>query len=254
MHRFFAPPGQWMDGRVVLDEDEGRHAVEVLRLRVGDTASVFDGAGRVAGIRLLSAGKRRVDCEILNERTVLGHRFELTLVQAIPKGKLLEWILEKSTELGVARIVPLLTERTVVHLEGAERERKRQKWERVVVEACKQCGQNWLPRVDVPVSIEEFLRRAPSGRAFVASLHPGAVPFGAALREGLPAAVSLLVGPEGDFTPSEMRRICAWGAQPVGFGETVLRVETAAVYGLSVLSHTARTFAENGVPPPTRPT
>ena len=143
----------------------------------------------------------------------------------------------------MARIVPLLSERTIVQLDIGEGERKCEKWERVVVEACKQCGQNWLPRVEAPLTTAQFLQTEPSCRAFVGSLHPGAVPFGEALRGGLPAKVAFLVGPEGDFTPAEMERFCAWGAQPVDLGEIVLRVETAAMYGLSVLSHTARSAA-----------
>lgn len=240
MHRFFAPPARWAWGRVSLDEAESRHAAEVLRLGVGDCVAVFDGAGRVAEMRLLSAGRRGVEGEIVREQRVSRNDFELTLVQAVPKGKLFEWILEKSTELGVRRIVPLLSERTVVQLGGDDRQHKLEKWERVVVEACKQCGQNWLPRVELPLSTAQFLQREPSSRAFIGSLHPGAVPFGTALREGLPKQVSFLVGPEGDFTPEEMERFCCWGAQPVDLGEIVLRVETAAMYGLSVLSHTAR--------------
>ncbi len=243
MHRFFAPPSQWAWGRVVLDEAEGRHAAEVLRLRVGDTASVFDGAGRVGELRFLGVGKRRVEGEIMQERLVPRPDFGLTLVQAVPKGKLFEWILEKATELGVTRIVPLLSDRTIVQLDGEEGERKREKWERVVVEACKQCGQNWLPRVEAPLTTAQFLQKEPPCRAFVGSLHPGAAPFGEALRGGLPGTVSFLVGPEGDFTPDEMERFCAWGAQPVDLGAIVLRVETAAMYALSVLSHMARSAA-----------
>ena len=243
MHRFFAPPEQWSNARVQLDEAEGRHAVEVLRLGVGDAANVFDGAGRLGEIRFLSVGKRRVEGELVREH--LGPRpfFEITLVQAIPKGKLFEWILEKAAELGVTRIVPLLSERTVVQIEGGDRERKRDKWERVVIEACKQCGQNWLPRVEAALTVPQFLQKEPPCRAFVGSLHPGAVPFGEALREPLPRSVTALVGPEGDFTAEEMDRLCAWGAQPVHFGEIVLRVETAAMYALSVLSHTVRSTA-----------
>lgn len=244
MHRFFVPPVRWSNGRVLLDEAEGRHAAEVLRLRVGDEAVVFDGQGRLGEIRFLAVGKRGVEGELVRECSVLRPSFELTLVQALPKGKLIEWILEKAAELGVARVVPLLSERTIVQLDGPERERKREKWERVVVEACKQCGQNWLPRVDTPVSVSQFLAKEPACRAFVGSLHPGAVSFGEALRVPLPRAVSVLVGPEGDFTPEEMSRFCAWGAQPVDFGEIVLRVETAAMYALSVLSHTARSTGE----------
>jgi 16S rRNA (uracil1498-N3)-methyltransferase len=240
MHRFFAPPANWTGARVALDEAEGRHAVEVLRFRVGDAAIVFDGQGRVGQIRFLNVGRRLVEGEIAHESVVPRPAFELTLVQAVPKGKLFEWILEKAAELGVCRIVPLLSERTVVQLDGEERRRKREKWERVVVEACKQCGQNWLPQVESPVTVVQFVAGAAPCCAFVGSLHPGAVPFGEALQKPLPRAVSMLVGPEGDFTMEEMGRLCAWGAQPVRFGEIVLRVETAAMYALSVLSHTAR--------------
>jgi 16S rRNA (uracil1498-N3)-methyltransferase len=250
MHRFFVPPAGWSSARVALDEAEGRHAAEVLRLRTGDAAVVFDGRGRVGGIRFLTVGRRLVEGEVVWERHVPRPAFELSLVQAVPKGKLFEWILEKAAELGVARIVPLLSERTVVQLEGAERLRKREKWERVVAEACKQCGQNWLPRVDAPVTVGQFLGGNAPCRAFVGSLQPGAVPFNEALREPLPRAVSMLVGPEGDFTREEVERICEWGAQPVGFGEIVLRVETAAMYALSVLSHTARSAAPTETVPP----
>jgi 16S rRNA (uracil1498-N3)-methyltransferase len=243
MHRFFVPSARWASGRVLLEEAEGRHAAEVLRLRVGDEANVFDGEGRLGEIRFLAVGKRGAEGELVRERLVPRPSFELTLVQALPKGKLFEWILEKAAELGVARVVPLLSERTIVQLDGAERQRKLEKWERVVVEACKQCGQNWLPRVESPVTVSQFLAIEPACRAFVGSLHPGAVPFGEALRESLPKAVTMFVGPEGDFTADEMSRFCAWGAQPVDFGEIVLRVETAAMYALSVLSHTARSTA-----------
>ena len=239
MPRFFASPSQWSAGRITLDEAEGRHAVEVLRLRVGDAATMFDGAGREATVRLVSAGKRLVEGELVSERRTERAPVQVTLVQALPKGKLVEWIFEKATELGVSRIVPLLTERTVVHLEGAERERKREKWERSVVEACKQCGQNWLPRVEAPVTISALLQRPRMEGLFVGSLHAGAVPFKEALAAPLGGEAGAVVGPEGDFSPDEMERLVAWGARPVSLGRIVLRVETAAMYMLSVISHHA---------------
>jgi 16S rRNA (uracil1498-N3)-methyltransferase len=220
-----------------LDESEGRHAVEVLRFKAGDEVTLFDGAGRVASARLTHAGKRHVEAEIRHSETTERPKGDTTLVQAIPKGKLFEWILEKAVELGVSRIVPLITERTVVQLEGAERERKREKWEKVIIEACKQCGQNWMPEVTLPMGVSDVLKEKPPLVSLVASLHTGAVP----LREVVPLQLkedsSVWIGPEGDFTPREMERIVAWGARPVSLGRIVLRVETAAMYCLSVLAN-----------------
>ena len=220
-----------------MDEAEGRHAVEVLRLKEGDAVSLFDGAGRVASARLCVVGKRRVEAEVSAVAQAAAPAGRTTLVQALPKGKLFEWILEKAVELGVSRVVPLLTERTVVQLEGAERERKREKWERVVVEACKQCGQNWLPEVSLPMTLPLFLKESPPPAAIVASLHPGALPIRAALGPVVKEDALVFVGPEGDFTPQEMERMVAWGARPVTLGDIVMRVETAAMFCMSVLGH-----------------
>lgn len=236
MSRFYAPKARWSCGRVCLDEFEGRHAAEVLRLGVGDGVSVFDGEGRVALARLSCVSKKRVEAEVVSEEFEAPPAGRTTLVQAIPKGKLFDWILEKATELGAARIVPLLTERTVVQLDGAERGRKREKWQRAVVEACKQCGQNWLPVVEEPVSLPVFLQKPSASDACVASLHPGALPVREAFSGPVAGDISVFVGPEGDFSPQEMGRIVGWGARPISLGRIVLRVETAAMYCLSVLA------------------
>lgn len=237
MPRFYAPAAQWSKDRVLLDEAEGRHAVEVLRLRQGDVLSVFDGAGRVATARLIVEGKRRVEAEIQDVTSVSAPVGKTTLVQALPKGKLFEWILEKAVELGVSRVVPLLSERTVVQIDAPERARKREKWERVVIEACKQCGQNWMPEVSLPVTLPVFLKEPPAPVSIVASLHPGALKMKNTLPSNLSADALVFVGPEGDFTPLEMERMVAWGAHPVTLGDIVLRVETAAMFCLSVIGH-----------------
>ncbi len=237
MSRFYAPKAQWSGARIVLDEAEGRHAVEVMRLRVGDALSVFDGEGRVAAARLLVAGKRHVEAEAFEVHAVPPPNTSTSLIQAIPKGKLFEWILEKATELSVTSIQPLLTERTVVHLEGVERVRKQEKWQRVVIEACKQCGQDWMPTVQPALTLSEVLQVGLSGESIVASLHKGARPMRDVLLELSAANMSVFVGPEGDFSPAEMARIVTWGARPVTLGPLVLRVETAAMFCLSVLAH-----------------
>jgi 16S rRNA (uracil1498-N3)-methyltransferase len=241
MARFFAPPEAWDEGRVRLDPQEARHAGEVLRKGIGESLTVFDGQGRVALAVLTRVGKS--GAEVALEETWSSPRLPcaLTLVQAIPKGKTMEWILEKSVELGVARVVPVITERTVVQLEAREAAQKREKWERVLIEACKQCGQDWVPQLEEPRPFSRVLEEeaGPWELAIVGSLHAGAVGFGEAL-EAVPKArtAGVWIGPEGDFSRVEMENLIGWGARPVSLGPLVLRAETAALYALSVLAHT----------------
>ena len=170
--------------------------------------------------------------------------YQVTLLQAIPKGKIIESIVQKATELGAARVVPLLSERVVAQLDDDTAEDKVEKWRLIAIEAIKQCGSAWLPQIDKPMSPKAFLAR---GEKFdlplIASLqpdrrHPREL-FKAffAERHRLPQSVCVWVGPEGDFTPAEMSAVKSAGASPITLGRLVLRSETAAIYCLSVLNY-----------------
>lgn len=168
----------------------------------------------------------------------------ITLLQAVPKGKLIESIIQKGVELGVRRIVPLLTERVVTHLDDEGAGQKHDKWQHVAVEAIKQCGAAWLPKIEAPMPIEQFYARKETfDLSLVGSLqrerrHP---------RECLnefqtkskrpPQSVAVWIGPEGDFTIEELNVIQTAGAVPISLGRLVLRVETAAIYCLSILNY-----------------
>ncbi|HEX8312685.1 MAG TPA: RsmE family RNA methyltransferase, partial [Chthoniobacteraceae bacterium] len=165
----------------------------------------------------------------------------ITLGQAIPKGKNMDLIVEKATELGAAAIAPLLSERTVVRYGEEEAAAKREKWQRVAIEAAKQCGQNWLPRLGKPASLKTFFGEAEQyDLMLIASLQAGAMPVKQVLAELAPGSVRkvlVLVGPEGDFTPAEINFAVGQGCRPVTLGPIILRTETAAIYCLSVLAH-----------------
>ena len=238
MPRFYAPPDQWSGNRVSLDASEGRHAAEVLRLKVGDRVDVFDGCGRKAVAALAAVSRRGVDLELQSVSTRPKPAFGVTLVQALPKGKLMEWIIEKAVELGATRIVPVLSERTVVRLDGAERVRKQEKWFRVALEACKQCGQNWIPEVCIPQDIAEWLASAaaPGEVSLVGSLGASACPIMSVFEQKPFDSVRLIVGPEGDFSKMEVESFVARGALEVSLGKLTLRSETAALYMLSATS------------------
>ena len=164
--------------------------------------------------------------------------------QAIPKGKNMELIVEKATELGAAGIIPLLSERTVVSLKPDEATKKQEKWQRTAIGACKQCGQNWLPEVALPQSISAFLTHPPKADFLaIASLEADTKSIKDAIAEAaekqgsLPTSAIVLIGPEGDFSLSETTQALAAGFRPLTLGPIVLRTETAAIYTLSVLSH-----------------
>lgn len=165
MARFFLPPSEWAAPAWELRGDEAHHAARVLRLKQGDSCIVFDGCGRAAHAVVAepprSSGVLLVPGEECPPSPPVAH---LTLCQAVPKGANMDLIIQKSVELGVSAIVPLVTDRTIVRLNAREAEAKRQKWQRIALEACKQCGQNTLPEVALPGSLCGMAARRNSRR------------------------------------------------------------------------------------------
>ena len=174
----------------------------------------------------------------------------VTLVQAIPKSQKMEWIIQKATELGVREIIPVMTERGVVRLMGDKAEHRVERWQRIAEEAARQCRTAWVPRISPVVGMNRLLEEGIRGDLLLlASLEPQAV----LLRDYLRSiagrkihSVALMIGPEGDFTPVESRLAKDKGAIPVSFGASVLRVETAAVFGVGALFYE---FMGTGEPP-----
>lgn len=156
----------------------------------------------------------------------------------------MDLIIQKAAELGVAKIVPLLSERTVVQIEAADVQPKLEKWRQIAIEAAKQCGQNWLPQVAEPVVPKQFFAELDRYEALlIASLQEGARSFKSVLSDfreqhgRRPSSVLVMIGPEGDFTPAESALAKTAGCLPVTLGPIVLRAETAALFSLSVLSY-----------------
>lgn len=244
MHRFFLAPELLLDNSPILTDEEAHHCLNVLRHEAGDKVVVFDGQGNEATAIIDSVTKSSAQLKILLRAKSNPMRCKISLAQAIPKGKNMDLIVQKAVELGAAAIYPILSERTVVQLSDDELSEKRAKWQAVALEACKQCGQNFLPRVHTPVSPKGFFEQvAPPGMRLIASLQSGAMPIKKVLSEAseaatdLPSDVTVLVGPEGDFTPAELSLARSHGCQPITLGPIILRTETAAIYCMSVLGH-----------------
>ena len=259
MRRFFLPHFQQPE----LRADEAHHAIHVLRLKVGDTLTLFDGRGHEAQCRIVETTRDAVRLAILQQSTTPPLLCRITLAQAIPK-KNMDLIVQKATELGVAAIVPLVSERTIKRPTGSSRSErgKLDRWREIALEGCKQCGNNWLPEIHAPQKAVEFIGNLSSAPhpnplsvhgerescewrfdlKLVASLQQDSRPLKAVLADSqirrLPvSSVLILIGPEGDFTPAEIAAAKSAGCLPLSLGPLVLRAETAALYALSILHH-----------------
>src|SRR5947208_4475269 len=240
MHRFYIAPGEWDPDALVLTGGEAHHARNVLRLEPGNRVALFNGNGREATAEVSGVTSSRIELRKLHETATPPLRCQITLGQAIPKGKNMDLIVQKAVELGAAEIVPIISDRTVVRLGSEESEQKRNKWQAIAVEAAKQCGQNRLPQVKTPRPMAEFFADAARHELrLIGSLQPDAQQLKNILAETdqRPASVLMMVGPEGDFTPAELNVARANGCRPITLGPIILRVETAAIYCLSVLSY-----------------
>jgi len=278
MHRFYIPPENWNPDALALRQSEAHHARDVLRMKRGDKAILFNGEGREITAEVIELHRGEIRLRKLHETETPPFRCRITLGQAIPKGKSMDLIVQKAVELGAAEIVPIISERTIVTLHAKEAAQKRAKWRQVAIEAAKQCGQNWLPHVHTPRTLKELFSDAAVAGGFddrrsnstfdlrlIGSLQPDAQHLKKILADysrdlrpsssiargnksepeqvGLdkarlkPTSVLILIGPEGDFTPAELALAKSHGCLPITLGPIILRVETAAIYCLSVLPY-----------------
>ena len=218
---------------IALPEDVAGHLVRVLRLQPGDACVLFNGDGHDYDARLLAAGKREARAEILAARTVKNESpVRITLLQGIARGEKMDWILQKATELGVARIVPVDSERSEVKLDAARAEKRLSHWREVVVSACEQSGRAVVPEVlpPQPLARGAALRE---GRGFV--LDPLATQALASLQGSLPGACTLAIGPGGGWSPRDHEHLVAAGYDGLRLGPRVLRTETAGIAAISAL-------------------
>jgi 16S rRNA (uracil1498-N3)-methyltransferase len=244
MHRFYLPPEHCRDSTLELNGDEAHHALRVLRLQAGERVTVLDGAGTELICEVREVTKRTINLAVLHKNSSPPLPCQITLLQAVPKAKAMDYIVQKATELGAARVVPILSERTVVHVNSAGAGDKAEKWQQIAIESIKQCGSPWLTKIEAPVTLKNYLaRREEFDLPLIASLqddsrHPRE--FIQQFRDEhkrAPATASVWIGPEGDFSPAEMNIVKAEGALPITLGRLVLRSDTAAIYGLSVLNY-----------------
>lgn len=232
MPRFYLPPNHWTESPF-LSGDEAKHAAQVLRIQPDQWVTVFDGIGNRAEAKILSVSKQRIDLMLELAECAEAPRPEITLAQAIPKGKNMDWIVQKAVELGVSRIQPLVTRHTIASPGGS----KADKWRRTALEACKQCGQDTIPVIEDPLNFAEWIAKSQLNELqLIASLADEPQNFRETLaRHPELESVTIAIGPEGDFSAEEIEAALSASFIPVTLGSLVLRVETATMLSLSAI-------------------
>ncbi len=232
MPRFYLPTDLAPNTTFRLPENIVRH-IHVLRLNAGDAITLFNGTGNDFDATLQEIGKRHAQCHITAQRQPENEsRLQITLIQAISSGERMDFTLQKSVELGVRAICPIISERCVVRLSGERADKRVQRWQDIAIAACEQSGRSIVPTVLPIVSFSDYLRQMPPELHLMMSLRRATT-----LRDIAPAPQSLrlMIGPEGGWTPAEEQAALDAGVQTITLGKRVLRTETASLAALAAM-------------------
>ncbi|MDK2776915.1 MAG: 16S rRNA (uracil(1498)-N(3))-methyltransferase [Pseudomonadota bacterium] len=229
--RTYTPQTLQTGSRIDLDSQSAAHLLRVLRMTDGDSLRLFNGDGHEYAAVLCDVQKKGAAAEVgvlLRSDAELSPQMHLG--QVVSKGDRMDFTIQKATELGISTITPLWSERCEVRLKGERLEKKMEHWQKVAISACEQCGRNRIPQIHQPLHFSEWAAQTSSGLKFI--LHPRDQK---PLRDyPAPAAVALLVGPEGGFSDAEVEQAISAGFAGLTLGPRVLRTETAALAALSV--------------------
>ena len=232
MPRFYLPTALAPETTLNLPDNIIRH-IHVLRLNAGDSITLFNGTGNDFAATLQAIGKRHAQCHITAQRQPENESpLQITLIQAISSGERMDFTLQKSVELGVCAIQPIISERCVVRLSGERADKRVQRWQDIVIAACEQSGRSVVPPVQPIVSLSDYLRQMPPELHLMMSLRRATT-----LRDIAPAPPSLrlMIGPEGGWTPAEEQAALEAGVQTITLGKRVLRTETASLAALAAM-------------------
>jgi 16S rRNA (uracil1498-N3)-methyltransferase len=220
--------------RLVVEGSAANHITRVLRLRNGDALTVFDGSGGEFGARIEEFRKDSVVVSVKDHRPLDRESpLPLTLAQGISRGERMDWIIQKATELGASRIVPLFTKRSVVRLDEKQAERKLQHWRAIAVAACEQCGRNRIPDLAAPMDFFDVLPADSSGVTRLLLSPTGDLRIDDL--QDVAKGITVLIGPEGGLEDLEQEAAIAAGFKAVRLGPRVLRTETAAIAALTII-------------------
>ena len=217
-------------GHHELPEAQAHYIGRVLRLAPGAAMQLFDGSGKEYLGALVEVGKKSVSVELHEAHDGLAESpLRIHLGQGVSRGERMDWAIQKATELGVADITPLISERCEVRLKDERADKRLAHWRQIAISACEQCGRSVLPVIHAPVSLDDWQRQVDAELKLV--LHPVAEPLANHAR---PSSLAFLIGPEGGLSEAEVEQANSHGFHPARLGPRVLRTETAPVVALSV--------------------
>ena len=239
MARFYVPHPQIENGILRIEGEEVRHIRKVLRLREGDEVFVFDGSGREYEGTIVEEGTFSVSVLV---RTIFSSEkestLEITLAQSLLKGEKMDYLVQKATELGVKRIVPFISSRSVPLLEKSKRLERRRRWEKIAIEASKQCGRGVLPKIDPLKDYSQILETVPMESLKLILWEKGGEKLKGILKKlERESTIFFIVGPEGGLNEEEVEEAKKVGFVPVTLGERILRSETASLCLVSILQY-----------------
>ncbi len=241
MHRFFINSKDIYDDNINITGEDYNHMKRVLRLKCGENITLSDGMGNEYVAEIKDFGDGFANARIIERyKNLTEPPIEVTLYQGLPKSDKMDFIIQKSVELGISRIVPVFTERTVVRLDiGKDAAKKCERWNRISQEAAKQCNRGIIPKIEIPISFKEALKQA---QDTALSLIPYEKETKNSIKQILKATgniskVSVFIGPEGGFTEKEIDEAVNCGLYSVTLGPRILRTETAGIAVLSILMY-----------------
>jgi len=235
MIRLFLPPGILLQKEVKILGDEARYLSSVLRVRPGEEIMVFDGSGKRYICRVVGVRKREVMAEKVREEDYTAESsLNVTIVQGIPKGEKMEMIIQKTTELGVKRLIPLITERSQIRYTG-----RVSRWRKIALLASQQSGREFVPVIDEPLDFKEFINKKKryKGIIFYEGQRQGGLKEVLRGLDSRDEDLFLLVGPEGGFTAEEVDRSIRSGFITASLGPRILRTETAAITAMCLIQY-----------------
>lgn len=242
MSRFYVPEESVKGDQISIGGREAHHILDVMRLKISDEVVVFDGKGKEYAGKVTQIGRKSLVLHVVKVRDISQEKkYSITLIQAIPKKNKMDYIVEKATELGVDTIIPVVTARTIPDWDETKRSDVVLRWQKISKEASKQCGRVTLPQVKPLSGLEEAIKNS-NGYALklMAALAGETVKLKNALKGCPEGMIAVAIGPEGDFTPEEIRMAAKSGFKTVDLGPRVLKSDTAALAVLAIIDHECR--------------
>ena len=239
MHRFYHSKPININEKIVMEEFSSRHAIKVMRLKIKDHLILFNGDGNDYEGQVVNINKNKIEILIYSKKIIdCESHLKITLLQAITSNEKMDLIIQKTTELGIQEIQPIICERSIVKIKHDKIDKRLLHWNQVAISACEQCGRAKIPTIYKPENMEKYLEKTTAlNNALKIILSPGAKKTLNGISYTKSQEIKFLIGPEGDFTKSELEMAIGKSYIPIKIGPRILRTETAPLSILSILQY-----------------